>query len=254
MEFDMPPAPGEFVAPEHAATRPAATAAMVPVSTGSPASPQPPSFQDLQAQAFEQMQAQMRAQQEQLAMLRAQQAEMMQRGGAMGDPPTEGGGETSLGLTILAVAAGAVLGSTFAGGVAGAAGGALLGAAAANGLRAAKSVTKGDEAADKAAMVDGTFAIGGAALGAYLLYRARSGKSLLPNAAAEPNEPEDEHDDEGAEEGSEEAKTDHTPLPRAPRGVKVTPLFAKKMHKKKRKKHVANATPIAALTTGKGDV
>jgi len=255
MDFDMPPAPGEFVAPEHAPAHAPTTAAIVPVSTGAPGSAQPPSFQELQAQAFAQMQAQVQAQQQQLAALRAQQAEMMQHAARPvgDDAAAAGGGETSLGITILAVAAGAVLGSSFAGGLAGAAGGALLGAAAANGFKAAKAVTKGDEAADKAAMVDGSFALGGAALGAYLLYQARKGKTTAtPNESDD--EAEDEPDTEGAEEGSDEAKTDHTPLPKKPPGVKVTPLFARKLHKKKkRKKAVANVTPIAALTTGNGD-
>ena len=163
MDFQMPPAPGEFVAlPSHAQAPVPASQAMVPASAGSLA-PREPSFQQLQAQAFQQIQQQQAA----LAQEHEQIRQMMaQRGAPMGaDNAAAADGSTALGITLVAVAAGAVLGGVFGGGATGAAGGALLGAAAANGFKAAKSVTKGDAASDKEAMVDGTFALGGAALG-----------------------------------------------------------------------------------------
>lgn len=222
-DFRMPPAPGEFVAPEpvRVSAPDVPSVALAPRPPAPPPVPGPvaegPSFDEIQQDMLLQMRRQQAMQQRQYAAMGAEQ------------PAPASNGENSLGLTLLAVAAGAVLGGVFAGGVGGAAGGALLGAAAANGLRAAKGVTKGDEASDKEAAVDGAFALAGAAAGVYLLYKTSKGESFLSNKEDKKEEPEEGDEDEGDEPEDEdepeegEAKVNRPLLGPAP-GVKVTKL------------------------------
>lgn len=209
-DYGMPPSPGEFVAPtsQPVAVPAARSIAVAPTPVPAP-EPEAASFQAIQQDLLA-------AQRQYVAQARARAAF-----GAEQPPPAQQG-ESSLGLTLVALAAGAVLGGVFAGGATGVAGGALLGAAAANGFRAVRGVTKGDEASDKEAAVDGAFALAGAAAGVYMLYKANQGESsFLSNKVEEPEDEEDEEDDAEPDDG--EAKVDRPKLGPAP-GVKITKL------------------------------
>ena len=222
MDFDLPPAPGEFVPPAAAPRRPEPVVATQALALASD-----PSFSQIQQQMLEQ-QIQQQIQQQ------AAMGQPLMR--AMGEAPVAPAAPTpdtsSLGVVLLAVAAGSVLGGMFAGGAVGAVGGALVGAAAANAFKAVRGVTQGDEASDREAVTNGTYALGGAAIGIYLLYKARSGETLIPNLSGKKDEDEDGPSDEGAEEGSDEAKIDR-PLLGPARGVKITQLGGKKLSSKK---------------------
>ena len=227
MDFSMPPAPGEFVPPVPRLAPeppPVASAAMVPV----------------RAQIAPQLAPEPTMLQQDVPLYSGPPgpyivAPMPMHAAPLVAPTAALGAEgadasSSLGLSLLLVVGGAIAGGIMTKGAAGALGGALLGGAAATGIRAARTATKGDEANDKKAMVDGSFAIGGAALGVYLLYKARGGESApgeaKPNADAEPNEPEDDADD-GPTEGSKMRKPAEPPHPL----VKVTSLAkTKKEH------------------------
>lgn len=192
----MPPAPGEFVVPSVATGTPLdysaqvpvhASQAMVPVSSAQQAAyysamagpPMGGAYGEEPWGAQPQMAAQRVA-----APPAAQD-----QGAAQASP-------NMLGLTILSVGAGAALGAIFGDGPLSILGGAILGGAAVNGLRAAKEVTQGNQEADKAAVVDGTFAIGGAALAVYLLYKANSEKGAG----------DEEEEDDDAKTSSDEKK------------------------------------------------
>lgn len=115
------------------------------------------------------------------------------------DAPAPVAASPMLGLAILAVGAGAVIGGVMAGAM-GALGGGLLGGAAVNGLRAAKDVTTGSPEADKEAAVSGTFALGGAAFGIWLLYKARGGdtETATPNKGKKADDDAEDEEPEAA--------------------------------------------------------
>jgi hypothetical protein len=77
-----------------------------------------------------------------------------------------------LGLALIAVGAGAYAGARYAG-VMGGIAGSLFGGAAVNAIRAARNVAKGNSEADHEAVVSGTFALAGAGLASYILYKAK---------------------------------------------------------------------------------
>ena len=77
-----------------------------------------------------------------------------------------------LGLALLAVPVAAAVGAKYAG-LLGLLGGALLGGAAVNSVRAAKNFMDGTSDSDREATVSGTYAVVGAAAGAYLVYQGQ---------------------------------------------------------------------------------
>lgn len=80
-----------------------------------------------------------------------------------------------LGLALIAVGAGAYAGARYAG-VFGGIAGSLFGGAAVNAIRAARSVSRGSPDADHEAIVSGTFALAGAGLASYILWKAKGDK------------------------------------------------------------------------------
>jgi len=104
---------------------------------------------------------------------------------------------TALGLTILAWAAGAVVGGVLMkGGAVGAMGGLLVSSALVNAARAASNATKGTPEADKDAIVSGTYMLGGGALGVYLLVKAHQEAKAAERASEGEDEGEDDEQDE----------------------------------------------------------
>ncbi len=98
-------------------------------------------------------------------------------------------GSNMLGVSLLLIGAGAAVGGTY-GGLIGAGAGMLIAGAAVNAVRAVKNVTQGTPEADREAAISGTFAVAGAGLAFYLLYRSRK------DAATPNGEDDDEDDDE----------------------------------------------------------
>lgn len=193
MDLSMPPAPGDFAMP--------ATSAEAQSPAAAPFNPQVAASQALVPYAPTAQQPAVYSQpvpgyggfyEQALAgdpFLMADPSAPMAEVGAAAAAPAVQPAPNMLGLTILAVGAGAAMGALFAGGPLGVLGGAVLGGAAVNGLRAAKEVTQGTPEADKAAVVDGSFALAGAALAVYALYRAKK---------ASGDEGDDESDDDSS--------------------------------------------------------
>ncbi len=82
-------------------------------------------------------------------------------------------GSNMLGLSLVAIAAGGATGGYF-GGMWGALAGILYGGAAVNTLVAGQSVLRGDAASDSEAMKRGTFAVVGAGLATFVLYKTQT--------------------------------------------------------------------------------
>lgn len=233
MDSMMPPAPGEFVGsaypsePQVAHVPVAPQAAMVPVSQPSPVVMQQPMMMAPAPMMMPPVQYMPRP-------VGAQEIPIDVTTRPSSDP-TAGADGSGLGMLIFSLAAGAVAGGVYAKGPVGAAGGALLGAAVYNAYKAATSVTKGDPDADKSAMRDGTYALGGAAIGVYLLYRAKSGMPIIPNAGKKDDDDDGDDDDtiEAVSNDGEPAvappveKPKMLPSKPAPPGVKVTSLIKK---------------------------
>jgi hypothetical protein len=110
-----------------------------------------------------------------------------------------------LGTALVLIAAGAVVGWKYGGGVFGALAGGLAGGALVNGYRAAKNVTQGLPQTDREAAVSATYAVVGGGAALFLLYQAKKDKRLKKNASskddeAEPNEPDDAEPNAGDDE------------------------------------------------------
>jgi hypothetical protein len=123
--------------------------------------------------------------------------------GAFGQEPTEAQKQARflVGMSVVAVGAGAAVGYTY-GGLYGALAGALFGGTAANAYRAYSNVVKGTDEGDKEAKVSGTYAVVTAALGGFLWYKlvekSKTGKMT--------ENPEDAGDD-GPDEPDETVKS-----------------------------------------------
>jgi hypothetical protein len=95
-------------------------------------------------------------------------------GGTEEDEPF---GAHLLGLSTLLVSMGSLIGLRF-GGLQGATSGALFGGAAVNAYRAVKFSTEGTVAADREAVVSGTYAVAAAALAGYILWKHPAAKKI----------------------------------------------------------------------------
>jgi hypothetical protein len=120
--------------------------------------------------------------------------------GAMGQELTEDqkAARMAVGVSVVAVGAGAAVGYTY-GGIYGAFAGALFGGATVNAYRAYANVVKGTDAGDKEAKVSGTYAVVTAALGGFLWYKLveKDKSKMMANPGSDgeddgPDEPEDE--------------------------------------------------------------
>jgi hypothetical protein len=89
---------------------------------------------------------------------------------SLGEPPART--STMLGVALLAVGVGGVVGAKV-GGLFGGLAGVLYGGASVNAIRAMRSLVDGSSESDQEAAVSGTFAVLGAGVATYVLYRTR---------------------------------------------------------------------------------